>query len=245
MRPVWSSFIAVVVATSCHATPPPSVTLAQITTAANPVVTQASPATLGVVPEDLGTNEQRVVGYTKDDTWLGYEISTCDPCPSEFHFEAKGQEPMALSYYYDPGNHDDEKEKATNADVDAKLAKLGLSKAVDARALRGPFPYPDLKLETKTESDPSTGDVTLSFGANGVFPMKVTLGPMPLFSQVPADERDQYILDPMLVYANVTRDGSEIGIVVIARGPMWYEAGAVSRMRTTDFIARVRPKSSR
>ena len=193
-----------------------------------------------MVPDDLELNEPRHVGFSKDDQWLGYEISTCDPCPQEFHFEGRSGKPLSFSYYYDPSNHDDEKEKKTNAEVDAKLAQLDVAKAVDARKLRGPFPYPDLHFTTKTEKDPKTGASTLFFGANGVFPMKITVGPMPVFSSVPADEKDSYIVDPMLVYANVTHDGSEIGIVAIARGPMWWEAGGVARMRTADFVAAVR-----
>ncbi len=220
---------------------PPVVTLAERNTPLNPAVTQApSLTTFGVVPDDLGTNEPRLVGYSKDDVWLGYEISTCDPCPEEFHFEANAGKSLSFAYYYDPGNHDDDKEKKTNADVDTKLAQLDVAKALDARKLRGPFPYPDLHFATKTETNAETGESTIFFGANGVFPMKVTLGPMPMFGTVPADERDEYVLDAMLVYANVTRDGAEIGIVVIARGPMWYEAGRVARMRTADFVASIR-----
>lgn len=219
----------------------PVVTLDQRTTPSNPVVTQQpSLETFGVVPADLELNEPRHVGFSKDDQWLGYEISTCDPCPQEFHFEGRSGKPLSFSYYYDPGNHDDEKEKKTNAEVDAKLAQLDVAKAIDARKLRGPFPYPDLHFATKKETNPKTGETTVFFGANGVFPMKVTVGPMPMFSQVPANEKSEYVADPMLVYANVTRDGSEIGIVVIARGPMWWETGAVARMRTADFVAAVR-----
>ena len=218
----------------------PVVTLDQRNTASNPVVTpQPSLETFGVVPADLGLNEPRHVGFSKDDQWLGYEISTCDPCPEEFHFEARNGKPLSFSYYYDPGNQDDEKEKKTNAEVDAKLAQLDVAKAAAARKLRGPFPYPDLHFATKTETDPKTGMTTLFFGANGVFPMRVTVEPMPMFSSVPAKEKSEYVADPMLVYANVTHDGSEIGIVVIARGPMWWETGGVAGMRTTDFVAAV------
>jgi hypothetical protein len=246
MRPVWSpTSIAAFFAVACTTTPP-IVTLAQRNTPSNPVVTHApSLTTFGVVPDDLGTNEPRRVGYSKDDVWLGYEISTCDPCPEELRFEAKNGKSLSFGYYYDPENQDDEKERTTNADIDAKLAELDVAKAVDARKLRGPFPYPDLHFATKTETNPTTGESTVLFGANGVFPMKVTLGPMPMFATVPADDKEQYVLDPMLVYANVTRDGSEIGIVVIARGPMWYEDAAVARMRTADFVAAIRGHAPR
>ena len=221
------------------------VTLAEGNTPQHPVVTQQpSLTTFGVVPDDLATYESRRVGFSNDDAWLGYEISTCDPCPQEFHFEARHGKPLSFSYYYDPGNHDDEVEKKTNAEVDAKLAKLDVAKAIDARKLRGPFPYPDLHFATKTETNAKTGVTTVSFGANGVWAMKVTVGPMPMFSKAPAAEKSEYVVDPMLVYANVTRDGSEIGIVVIAHGPMWWEDGGVARMPTADFVAAVRAKNS-
>jgi len=216
------------------------VTIDERTTHANPVVTRPSLETFGVVPDDLGTNEPRRVGFSKDDAWLGYEISTCDPCPEEFHFESRARKPLSFSYYYDPGNQDDEAEKKKNAEVDAKLAELDVAKAKDARKLRGPFPYTDLHFETKTETDPTTGASTVYFGANGVFPMKVTVGPMPMFHRVPKEEQQDYVSDPMLVYANVTRDGSEIGIVVIAHGPLWWEDGSVARMPTASFVRAVR-----
>ena len=245
MRPLgFLTSIALFVVACAAAPPAPVVTLARRDPPPHPVASPTpSLETFGVVPADLGMNETRHVGFSKDDAWLGYEISTCDPCPQELHFVSRTGKTMSFSYYYAPGaQYDEEREKQTNADADRKVAELGVATAKDARALRGPFPYPDLHVATKTEQDPRAGTATVFFGANGVFPMKVTLGPMPMFSQAPADEKKDYLLDPMLVYANVTRDGSEIGIVVIARGPMWWEDGGVARMRTADFVAAVRSR---
>ena len=236
MRPVWSPLIAALV--SCTATTPHVVTLEQSNTAAHPVESR-SITTFGL-GDELGTFEQRRMGYSKDDAWLGYEISTCDPCPSEFHFEAKGQKAIDLAYYYEPGDDDAAAGAKHDATVDAKLKELGVEKAIDGRKLRGPFPYPDLHFETKVESDIETGEATLRFGANGVFPMHVTVGPFPTFSKLPKEEREQYMLEPIVAYANVTHDGSEIGIVVVTAGPMWVEMAGVARMRTTDFVAAVR-----
>ena len=245
MRPPGSFTSIALFLVGCAApAPAPVVTLAQRPPPANPVVTQTrSLETFGVVPADLGMNEPRHVGFSKDDAWLGYEISTCDPCPQEFHFVSRSGKTLSFSYFYDPGSqYDEEREKRTNADVDRKLAELGVATAKDARELRGPFPYPDLHFATKTETDPKTGVSTVFFGADGVFPMKIAVGPMPMFSQVPPEEKKDYLVEPMLVYANVTRDGSEIGIVVIARGTMWWEGGGVARMRTSDFVAAVRSR---
>ena len=144
---------------------------------------------------------------------------------------------------WDPDEAARRREK-NDAEVDAKLAELGAAKAGDAHVLRGPFPYADLRLETKTTSDETARTVTLWFGASSsgraaVYPMHVTLGPHPAWSSTDDDETVT-MGEPSLAYANVTRDGSEIGIVVLASGAMWYEEGGTARMPTAAFVAAVR-----
>jgi hypothetical protein len=110
--------------------------------------------------------------------------------------------------------------------------------------------------------------VTLHFGGHvgesePVYPLKVTLGPHPQFavparmraelaSLPPADRAeaalrwhsDNAMYDPILAYANVAKTGREIGIVVIAGGNYWYEAGGVARMPTDAFVAKITARAS-
>lgn len=52
--------------------------------------------------EYLGTFGPRVGGFSNDDRYLGYEISTCDPCPSEFTFVSPRAPAISMSYFYAP-----------------------------------------------------------------------------------------------------------------------------------------------
>lgn len=229
-----------------------------------------SPGPYGELPEVDPMLAQRVAGYSKDDRYLGYAISTCDPCPTELHFVPKAGPELSFSYFYQPDLPNDVQErrrKAHDADVDRRLTALGVAKVEEGRALRGPFPA-DLRFAVKSTRDDAKGTVTLHFGARAsagpaVYPMRVVLGPHPMFeppkdvragmaklseaerARATKDWRDQWPMsDPELAYANVTRDGKEIGVVAVARGSMWFEAGAVLRMPVDRFVAEVRAGAS-
>lgn len=165
--------------------------------------------------------------------------------PNEFHFTSPTKPALDFSYHYDP-EHDDGSQEAEarakkNDDmVERRLRELGVVHAKDGRTLRGPFPYPDLTFASKSTRDDATGKVAVWFGAHvdgeaPVYPIRVELGPHPMF-----DKDEEFAMgDAELVYANVTRDGSEVGVVVVAGGTMWYEAADVARMPVATFVLRV------
>jgi hypothetical protein len=208
-------------------------------------------------------------GFTKDDTYLGYFVTTCDMCAGEYRFEGPNVKAFKLGYLQDPSFDSSvtaEKKKAHDAIVDAKVADLGLEPAEKGRKLRGPFPYPDLIFATKaTEARP--GSVTRWLGARvatlpeepPVFPLRADVAQHMMADRMPEDEKERIsklppderaalewdwkknwtMFAPLLLYANVTRDGREIGMVALARGAMHYADGAVARMSTAAFAARV------
>jgi hypothetical protein len=257
MRPIVCAASLLV---ACHAEPTTTTVATRVTVPPPPVASasssSAAPASglpssdlFAAIPAVEGPWENRRVGFSNDDVYLGYEISTCDPCPNELHFESKTRPPLSLSYYYDPSfesAHPDEAEKRrkkNDAIVDAKIAELGVGKGSDKRVLRGPFPYPDVRFVTKTTRDDAKGTTTLWFGGTSsghapVFPMHVTLGPDPVW--LTQKSKDTLLSEPVLLYANVTRDGADLGIVALASGTMWFETGDVARMPTAAFVAAVR-----
>lgn len=204
-------------------------------------------------------------GFSSDDRYLGYEISTCDPCPSEFVFETPRGRPLTMSYYYAPAAHSLDDEAKHDAQVNKRLRELGVRPFLESRALRGPFPYPDITFASKTERAPDDS-VTLFFGGHlpneaPVYPMKITIAPHPMRAvimkdkellKLPPAEREKErterlegmtVSDPVLVYANVTKDGRDIGIVAISSGTFSYEAAATSRMQTSVFVQKVRDET--
>ncbi len=260
--------IAVCGVIACNATAPasrsPAVTLTPPTPAAvpRPVATSDGPKLFSELPP---VDSERVVGFSKDDIYLGYSISTCDPCPSEFHFESPTKLPLDFSYHYDPEHDDGSAEAEARAKkqdemVERRLKELGAVHAKDGRTLRGPFPYPDLTFATKSTRDETKGTVAVLFGARAdgeepVYPIRVELGPQPMWDVAagelaplsPAERKklidehhEQFrIGDAVLEYANVTRDGSDVGVVAVAGGTMWWETAAVARMSSTTFVAHV------
>lgn len=216
----------------------------------------------------------RKVGFSADDRYLGFEISTCDPCPAEFHFTSPSAPPVDLHYRWDPASDGnlpadvaEAKRKAQDDAVDRTLTSMGIQKLPSARVLRGPFAYPDLRFAWTTGSSSRPGVVALLFGARvagepttgAIYPIRIELGPHPAMNGMPAEEKariaklppaekakamkdweDQFGMSPpRLAYANVTKDGREIGVVALASGAMWYEAGATARMTTSAFVAQV------
>jgi hypothetical protein len=275
---VWLSFV-VACGGGAARTParpgPARVTLAPVASAAAPAPPpvpepsgSANPRVLAEIPATAASRsdlfENRYMGFTADDAYLGYEVSRCDPCPTELHFVSPTKPPLDLSYYYDPGHYDAALEKKQNAEVRRRVDALGVAKKPQ-RTLRGPFPFPDLVFASKTARSDATGKVTVLFGARvdryaPVFPMRVDLGPMPGFgtkmdpgeqarvAKLPPDERAKEIeqwnaswllSEPLLTYANVTKDGSDVGIVAVATGTLWYETGGVARMGARAFAGRV------
>jgi hypothetical protein len=225
-----------------------------------------NPGLFGELPDSQESYlvAERHTGFSADDAYLGYEVSRCDPCPTEFHFESPTKPALDFGYYYDPAHQDDAVEKRQNADVERQLKVLNVSKGY-AHVLRGPFPFPDLVFATLTDRNDVRGTVSVLFGARvsgyaPVFPMRVELGPGPMFgtpmvpseqariAKLPPDERkkelhdwaSQWLLgDPVLAYANVTHDGSEIGVVAMVSGVMWYETAGTARMSTKAFVGQV------
>jgi len=203
-------------------------------------------------------------GYTKDDRYLGYQISNCGNCPEEFHFVAPGLPEITFATFSDWGGEQaatERRQAAHDAAVMRRIATLGVQKVSDGRKLRGPFPYADLMFAMKTTSDAATGKTSLHFGARvgkdePVYPMQITLGPHPLLPKeiaeakktVPAAEQPAEIKritegmmmsEPTLMYANVSKNGTEIAIVAHARGPYWHETAAVLRMPVAKFVKEV------
>lgn len=208
---------------------------------------------------------ERIVGFSSDDRYLGYEISVCDPCPSEFHFRGPGHPPIDLKYFWEPSLDEEaaeKKRKAEDAVVDKKLAALGATRAKLGKTLRGPFPHGDLVFAAKDARDEKKR-VSLLVGAHlpgeePVFPMRIELGmhPMrthvkptdPQFSHLAPAERDKQVAEILesfdlheaeLAYINVTRDGREIGAVAEVSGTHWFENGGIGRMPTSTFVAQV------
>lgn len=203
-------------------------------------------------------DDDRIVGFSEDDKYVGWSISTCDPCPTEHHFRGPGVPNVDLANFYRPDLDEatQERLRKQNDDmVERRLKTLGAVKATEGRALRGPFPS-DLIFASKIESDEKTKTATVLFGARvvgekePVFPMRVPLGPHPMLHRIPkgvsaAEWNDQWGLnDPRVVYANVTKDGKEIAVVAITGGSMWWEDGGFARMKTDEFVAKVRAKSA-
>ncbi len=249
-----SSAVVVTVASASASAAPP------------PVLQHANPRLFA----DLGDGntfyfgDNRYMGFSEDDDYLGYEVSGCDPCPTEFHFTSPTKPVLDFGHYYNPGNPSGSAEKKQNADVERKLQMLKVHKG-NWRALRGPFPYPDLVFATGADRNDFQGKVWLLFGARvvgyaPVFPMRVEIGPTEMFStpmssadqarlaHLPRDEREKelharaaaWLLNaPGLAYANVTHDGSDIGAVAVATGTMWLEMGGVARMPVKAFASQV------
>lgn len=207
----------------------------------------------------------RVIGFSADDAYLGYEHSSCDPCPQEFDFVSPRRPPVHLSYLYDPANAnkpDYEARRARNdAAVDAALKGLGAERQQAPFKLRGPFPYEDLVFAYKVERQDHKGIVLVHFGLrvrgdDAVFLVHLALGPHPLWNPSPElaatlaklppaereaqlrDHRKSYpVRDPDDIYMNVSRDGSELGFVAVARGAMWIEMGDLARRDTKTLVA--------
>ena len=217
------------------------------------------------------TSSARTFGFSKDDVYLGYTVSTCDPCPLEFHFTSPTKPAIDLAFHYDPQGDSslspaaaEARAKKDDDEVRRKLAELGAEPGGKPRALRGPFPYPDLIFAQAIDRAPAIGKASLLFGARvggyaPVFPVRLELGPHPMFDRMPAssqaaiaklppaerakewkDWHAQWLVgDPVLAYANVTRDGAELGVVAITTGTMWWEEAKVARVPVPAFVAHV------
>ena len=149
-----------------------------------------------------------------------------------------------------------------------KVAALGLDRGPPGRPLSGPFPYDDLALVAKGEVDPKLGQATLHFGAavdgeEPVYPIHIVLPPHPMWNgalsldqkalaklapkaraKAVADARAQLraeftLREPEVAYADMTKDGAELGVVALVTGPMWYENAESARMPTRAFVAKI------
>jgi len=54
------------------------------------------------------------------------------------------------------------------------------------------------------------------------------------------EPREIMVDEAIPAVVDVTPDGDEIGVVAFASGPMWFEAGAMSRMRVETSAQKVR-----
>lgn len=208
--------------------------------------------TAGVLGSD------RVVGFSKDDRYLGFEYTTCDACPTEYRFRGPGVPELHFAYFWAPELDEEvaaKKRAAAQANVEKQLALLGAENADRSRVLRGPFPYPDLVFAAQPTRD-AKERVGLLVGAHvpgeePVFPLRIELGthpmrgrPIPTWpGEKPATREDfdaQFTMqDPELTYVNVTRDGKDLGAVAMAGGTMWFESGGVARMPAASFAAQI------
>lgn len=244
-----------------------AITIADAGVATPAPLASANPRLFAELPApDDGYMVSRPMGFSRDDEYLGWAISRCDPCPVDFHFDGRTKPALDFGYFYEPGNPNGEAlAKKHDAEVERKLKELGVERPGPKRALRGPFPYPELIFATAVDRDDFKGTVALLFGAKvegyaPVFPVRVTLGPHSMFgkpmpaaeqarvAKLPPAERSkelrdwatQWLLrDPDLGYVNVTRDGAELGVVAVTGGSMWEEHGAAVRTSTKAFAAQV------
>ncbi len=258
--------------------PPPSASAASSTSvsSADASATPDPYAELPPIDEDGASVilADRIAGFSSDDKYLGWQISTCDPCPSEFHFRGPGAAPVDLFYHWDPGADGtlpadvaEKRRKAADGAVDARLKSLAADKVEAGRKLRGPFPYPDLIFHVTTGQTSRAGTVALLFGAHvasepanlSVHPIRIELGPHEMLGKMSPEERariaklppaerakaqkdwdDSWGMNPpRLAYANVTKDGRDIGVVAIAGGSMWFETGGSARMSAAAFAAEI------
>jgi hypothetical protein len=213
--------------------------------------------------------KERVVGFSGDDAYLAYTLYMCDPCPAEFHFEGAAKRIKLAYHYDPRGDGQlseaaaEARRKTEDDAVDRRLAALGAVHAKDGRVLRGPFPFPDLTFATTSTRDDANGKVTLLFGAHvdgedPVYPIHVVLGPHPMLplsaadraqlAAIPEAGRSTWLTErngnyqlsnAVLAYANVTRDGSVIGVVAIAIGSLFQEVAAVARLPVATFVGQV------
>ena len=193
---------------------------------------------------DGGMFMSRRMGFSKDDAYLGWAVSECDPCPVSYHFESPTKPPIDLRGRWEPkedGQLDPKKAQAlqdeANAAIERGLTELGVETAAAGRKLRGPFPYPDLVFAETSSRNDAAGSVTLHFGAEvigepAVFPIHIVLGPHPAGAYA-------NMQTPVVTYANVTRDGSELGVVAMTTGLMWVEFAGMKRMPTEKFVGQV------
>lgn len=208
--------------------------------------------TAGVLGSD------RVVGFSKDDRYLGFEYTTCDACPTEYRFRGPGVPEVHFSEFWGPALDEEvaaKKRAVAEANVAKQLGLLGPEHADRSRFLRGPFPYPDLVFAAKPTRDPKER-VGLLVGAHvpgeePVFPLRIELGthpmrgrPIPTWPGQKPQSREAFdaeftMQDPELAYVNVTRDGTELGAVAMASGTMWFETGGVARMSAAAFAAQI------
>jgi hypothetical protein len=120
--------------------------------------------------------------------------------------------------------------------------------------LRGPFPYEDLRFAYRVTRNEEKGTLVVAMGLSvlgedPVFPVQLSLGPNAIFNSPPACSGPPHICAKMLsefraemqmptdlsaVYMNVTRDGTEIGMVGVATGLLWSEFAASARRPTLD-----------
>lgn len=159
-------------------------------------------------------------------------------------------------------------EVTEHASFEKSLAALALTKGPPGRPLSGPFPYLDLALASKGEVSPRSGEAILSFGAavdgeDPVYPIRIALAPHPMWNgplsldpkvlakldaagkkklqdETRAELRSQFGLsEPELVYVDVSKDGSELGVVAFVTGPMWYESARETRTPLRGFVAKI------
>lgn len=178
----------------------------------------------------------RVIGFSADDTYLGYEFSSCDPCPQEYDFVSPNKPPLRFGYLWDPAHaHEpgyEARRKKHDDAVDAKVKQLSPDTYDPPFTLRGPFPYPDLAFAYEVERDDAKGIVIVRMGLrvqgeDPVLPIRLVLGPHPMrkpraedirtWARLPKDEREKAlreyeanfgVSEPDVVYMNVTKDGS-------------------------------------
>jgi tetratricopeptide (TPR) repeat protein len=132
--------------------------------------------------------------------------------------------------------------KSHNDAIEAKLTNLGVERNPAPYTLRGPFPFPDLAFAYQVSLDTAKGTEIVSMGLRvkgeePVLPVRLVLGPNDAFNSSTNKNEMQLTTDIDAIYANVTKDGSEIGFVANAHGMMWTDFAALARRKTTDLVS--------
>jgi hypothetical protein len=161
---------------------------------------------------------ERTMGYSKDGRYLGFCISTCDPCPTECTFtDGPSRARVKLDFYstlndpvFQAGKISEDEARKRGDAIDARHQKFLVTNAIPKittqRVLHGPWRWDDVVFESRTSTSETTGKAIVELGGSvdggpAFYPMRVEVGPHSGFSMpipkgtVPpsatADERKQ------------------------------------------------------
>lgn len=215
---------------------------------------------------------RRPVGFSREGRTLVSCTSSCDPCPLACVFD-DGKRETVLSYFESAGmagNLSDAQVDKLRAAHDKKLDDLLVRLGVavpndppelpgDRAPLRGPFAYDDLTFALEALPEDADGAVGVAFGARvdgeaPVLTQRIVLAPHPMRGRMPKEARtpeeraawnEQWTMTPPDLFVDVSHDGTELGLVAMSSGTMWYEASKTVRLQTSVFAARIYAETAR